>query len=198
MLQRLVDVVLALFVLTAALPVLVVAAVAIVVESGRPVFFVQTRVGRHGRPFRLFKLRSLAREPSDPSNPAGHATRVGRVLRRYAIDELPQLGNVLRGDMSLVGPRPTVPRHVAQYGPYERRRLDVRPGLTGWAQIHGRNALSWPERIDLDVWYVEHRSLGLDLRILARTPGVLWRGTGVYGTEGVNPSFSPSSPSPHE
>jgi len=174
-------------------PLFGLVALCIWLDDGRPLLFTQTRAGRRGTPFRIFKFRTLTREPDDPTRPAAHATRVGAVLRRWALDELPQLWNVLRGEMSLVGPRPTLPEQVEQYGPHERRRLQVRPGLTGWAQIHGRNALSWPERIDLDVWYVRHRRLLLDLWILLRTPITLVQGVGVTGTDGTNPSFSPAS-----
>jgi len=178
--------------LTILAPLLGVVAASIWLDDGRPVLFIQTRIGRHGEPFRVFKFRTLTSGPKDPTRPDDHATRVGGVLRRWALDELPQLWNVLRGEMSLVGPRPTLPEQVEQYGPHERIRLQVRPGLTGWAQIHGRNALSWPERIDLDVWYVRNRSFSLDLRILARTPGVLLSGTGVSGPDGRNPAFRSS------
>jgi lipopolysaccharide/colanic/teichoic acid biosynthesis glycosyltransferase len=161
-------------------------------DAGRPILFTQRRAGRRGRRFRLFKFRTLSTTPDDPSRAAACVTRSGAVLRRWALDELPQLWNVLRGEMSLVGPRPPLPDDLDHYGPRDRLRLAVRPGLTGWAQIHGRNALSWPERIDHDVWYVRNRSVRLDLRILARTPAVLVRGRGVYGPEARNPSF-PSS-----
>lgn len=173
-------------------PVLGLVALWIWLDDGRPLLFTQTRVGCGGASFPLVKFRTLTHAPTDPTRPSAHTTRIGGLLRRWALDELPQLWNVLRGEMSLVGPRPTVPRQVEQYGPYERTRLQVPPGITGWAQIHGRNALSWPERIDLDVWYVRNRSLGLDLQILLRTPLVLIRGTGVYGPGGKNSSFSSS------
>lgn len=181
--------------LVALAPVFGLVALCIWLDDGWPLLFWQTRVGYQGTPFRIVKFRTLAREPDDPTQPAAHTTRVGGLLRRWALDELPQLWNVLRGEMSLVGPRPTLPEQVAQYGAHERLRLQVLPGLTGWAQIHGRNALSWPERIDLDVWYVRHRSLGLDLRILLRTPVVLLHGSGVYGADAQNPSFPPQTPS---
>lgn len=171
------------------LPLLLLVAALIVAESGRPVLFRQTRIGYRGRPFDVIKFRTLHKGAHDPAAPRDRATWVGRALRRWSLDEWPQLWNVVRGEMSLVGPRPTLPDQVAAYGAFERRRLEVRPGLTGWAQIHGRNALSWPERIALDVWYVDHASLGLDLRILARTPGVLLSGRGVYGADDRNPDF---------
>jgi lipopolysaccharide/colanic/teichoic acid biosynthesis glycosyltransferase len=164
-------------------PVLVAAAVAIKLEDGGPVFYRQQRVGLDGEEFELLKLRTM--EVGAETKGAGLAvnegdpriTRIGRMLRRLSLDELPQLWNVLRGDMSLVGPRPTLAYQVERYTPRQRRRLEVKPGLTGWAQIHGRARLPWEERIELDVWYVEHRSPWLDLKILARTPGALFAGT---------------------
>lgn len=194
--KRLLDVVGAFVLLLLLSPLLGGVALAIWATDGRPVFFVQVRAGRGGAPFRLIKFRTLTRGPKDPTRPADHTIPIGEVLRRWAIDELPQLWNVLRGEMSLVGPRPVPLDQVARYGEHERLRLRVRPGLTGWAQVQGRNALSWPERIEHDRWYVQHRSLGTDLRILARTLPVLIRGTGVYGPDGRTPSFS-SSPDLH-
>ncbi|QXD14332.1 sugar transferase [Rhodocaloribacter litoris] len=191
--KRLLDVLGAALLLLLLAPVLVVVAWLIFLEDGSPVLFRQRRIGRHGRPFRLLKFRTLRRKRHDPTRPAEVVTHVGRFLRRWGVDELPQLWNVLRGEMSLVGPRPALPEQVARYGPFERQRLAVRPGLTGWAQIHGRNALPWPERIRLDVWYVTHQNLGLDLRILLRTPGLLLSGRGVYGPAGRNEDFPPST-----
>jgi lipopolysaccharide/colanic/teichoic acid biosynthesis glycosyltransferase len=164
-------------------PLLAAAAVAIKLEDGGPVFYRQRRVGLHGHEFELLKLRTM--EVGAESRGAGWAvnrgdpriTRVGRVLRRLSIDELPQLWNVLRGDMSLIGPRPTLAYQVETYTPRQRRRLEVKPGVTGWAQIHGRAKLPWEERIELDVWYVDHRSPWLDLKILFRTPLALFGGT---------------------
>lgn len=187
--KRLGDVTLAALLLVFCLPMMLFVATLILIESGRPVLFKQTRIGRGGQPFKIIKFRTLRPGLHDPSNPHTQVSRVGRVLRRWGLDELPQLWNVLRREMSIVGPRPTLPDQVAGYGAFERRRLAVRPGLTGWAQIHGRNALSWPERIRLDVWYAEHISFGLDLRILLRTPYVLISGRGLYGTDGRNPDF---------
>jgi len=196
--KRALDVVGASLLLAGLAPVLGLVAACIWLDDGRPLLFTQTRAGCQGEPFRIFKFRTLTHEPDDPARPSAYTTRIGGLLRRWALDELPQLWNVLRGEMSLVGPRPTLPEQVDQYGPYKRTRLQVPPGLTGWAQIHGRNALSWPERIDLDVWYVQNWSLLLDLRILLRTPGILVRGTGVYGPDDTNPSFPSSSRSdPH-
>ena len=190
-LKRLGDLVGAAVLIVLGLPGLLMLAVMIVVESGRPVFFRQARIGRGGVPFEILKFRSLASAPHDPGDPAKHVTRIGRMMRRWGLDELPQLWNILRGEMSLVGPRPMLPEQVEACGAFERQRLAVRPGLTGWAQIHGRNALSWPERIRLDVWYVEHRSLRLDVYILLKTPLVLLTGKGTYGTDGRNPDFPP-------
>jgi lipopolysaccharide/colanic/teichoic acid biosynthesis glycosyltransferase len=162
-------------------PVLALAALAIKLDGGGPIFYRQQRVGRDGRDFELLKLRTMevGAERGGYAVSAGdqRITRVGRVLRRLSLDELPQLWNVLRGDMSLVGPRPTLRYQVDQYTERQRRRLDVKPGVTGWAQVQGRARLPWDERIELDIWYVDHRSPWLDLRILARTPLALFRGT---------------------
>jgi lipopolysaccharide/colanic/teichoic acid biosynthesis glycosyltransferase len=164
-------------------PVLAVAALAIKLEDGGPVLYRQKRVGLHGEDFELLKLRTMVvgaeRMGAGFAVNEGDAriTKVGRVLRRLSVDELPQLANVLRGDMSIVGPRPTLRYQVEQYTERQRRRLDVKPGITGWAQIQGRAALPWADRIELDVWYVEHRSPLVDLKILLRTPLALFRGT---------------------
>ena len=176
-----------LIVLTA--PLLGLAALAIKLESRGPVIYRQRRIGKDGRPFELLKLRTMV--PGAESMGAGiyvlegdpRITRTGRLLRRFSLDELPNLVNVLRGDLAIVGPRPTVQEQVDGYTERQRRRLEVKPGITGWAQINGRTSLPWPERIELDVWYVEHRSLRLDLRILARTARMLARGHGLYSEE---------------
>ena len=181
--NRAADVALAGAGLVVASPLLALSAVAIALEDGRPVLYRQERVGRNEEPFELLKLRTMV--VGAETQGAGYAvdrgdariTRVGRVLRKLSLDELPQLWNVLRGDMSLVGPRPTLAYQVERYTPRQHRRLDVKPGLTGWAQIHGRAALPWDERIELDVWYVEHRSPLVDLKILLRTPFALFSGT---------------------
>jgi lipopolysaccharide/colanic/teichoic acid biosynthesis glycosyltransferase len=169
--------------LVLASPLLALAALAVKLEDGGPVLFRQTRVGLHGVDFELLKLRTMV--VGAEGQGAGYAvdrgdpriTRVGRLLRRTSVDELPQLWNVLRGEMSIIGPRPTLRYQVERYTPRQRRRLDVRPGLTGWAQVAGRATLPWAERIELDVWYVEHRSPLVDLRILLRTPVALLGGT---------------------
>ncbi|MEX1141919.1 MAG: sugar transferase [Thermoleophilaceae bacterium] len=187
--NRALDVLVASAALVATAPLLAACALAIKLDSRGPVLYRQRRVGRDGRPFELFKLRTMVVgaehrgaglyiEDRDP-----RITRVGRILRRFSLDELPNLLNVLRGDLAVVGPRPTVQEQVDRYAPHQRRRLEVRPGITGWAQVNGRTSLSWPERIELDVWYVDHRSLALDLRILARTARLLVTGHGLYSTD---------------
>jgi len=188
--NRLADVALAGIGLVLTGPVLAAAAAAIKLEDGGPVLYRQTRVGKDGRDFEVLKLRSMV--VGAEHRGAGYAvdrgdariTRVGRFVRRTSIDELPQLWNVVRGDMSVVGPRPTLRYQVERYDARQRRRLEVRPGLTGWAQVHGRAALPWADRIELDVWYVEHRSPLLDLKILVRTPLALFGGTYREGTGG--------------
>jgi len=177
------DVVVAGFGLIVTSPLLVLAALAIKLEDRGPVLYRQQRVGKDGADFELLKLRTMVVGAEKIG--AGLAvnrgdsriTRTGRLLRRLSLDELPQLWNILRGDMSVVGPRPTLRHQVDSYTPHQRRRLEVKPGLTGWAQVNGRASLPWDKRIELDVWYVEHRSLWLDLRILARTPFALFHGT---------------------
>jgi lipopolysaccharide/colanic/teichoic acid biosynthesis glycosyltransferase len=169
--------------LALASPALAGAAVAIKLADGGPVFYRQRRVGLNGKEFELLKLRTM--KVGSETRGAGLAvnegdpriTRAGRILRRLSLDELPQLWNVVRGEMSLIGPRPTLAYQVERYTPRQRRRLDVKPGITGWAQIHGRARIPWEDRIELDVWYVEHRSPWLDLKILARTPLALFTGT---------------------
>ena len=164
-------------------PFLAAAAVAIKLEDRGPILYRQTRVGKEGRDFELLKLRTMV--VGAETQGAGFAvdkgdtriTKVGAFLRRTSLDELPQLWNVLRGDMSVIGPRPTLRYQVERYDDRQRRRLEVLPGLTGWAQIHGRATLSWEERIELDVWYVDHRSPLTDLLILLRTPLALFGGT---------------------
>jgi lipopolysaccharide/colanic/teichoic acid biosynthesis glycosyltransferase len=164
-------------------PLLAAAALAIKLEDGGPVLFRQTRVGTDGGDFELLKLRSMSVGAEHTG--AGYAvdrgdpriTRVGRLLRRTSVDELPQLWNVLRGDMSVIGPRPTLRYQVDRYTEHQRRRLEVRPGLTGWAQVQGRATVSWAERIELDVWYVAHRSTRVVLGILLKTPRALFGGT---------------------
>jgi lipopolysaccharide/colanic/teichoic acid biosynthesis glycosyltransferase len=187
--KRAMDIAVAVAGLALGSPVLAVCAVAIKADTRGPVFYRQSRVGLNGRPFRIWKLRTMSVgaeragaglyiEPGDT-----RITRAGRALRRFSLDELPNLFNVLTGEMSVVGPRPTVQEQVDNYTDRQRRRLEVKPGITGWAQVNGRTSLSWPERIELDVWYVDNRSLALDLRILARTVRLLATGRGLYSED---------------
>jgi len=198
--KRTVDVVLGgAMILLSSVP-LALAALAIKLEDGGEVIFRQQRVGRDGKLFRIFKLRTMTVMREAPSGPDrlhrddARITRVGNVLRKVGLDELPQLFNVLSGAMSLVGPRPTLEFQVAQYDDFQRRRLEAKPGITSLAVVSGRNALSWTERIKLDVWYIDHWSLRLDLSILFRT---LWKvlitREGLYATDGFNDGFVPPS-----
>ena len=170
-------------------PLVALLAMAIRLESAGHPIYCQTRAGQDGAPFSIYKLRTMVsgaeftgarlavREGDD------RITRLGSLLRRYSLDELPNLWNVLRGEMSIVGPRPTLQRQVEQYTARQRARLTVKPGITGWAQVNGRASLPWSERIELDLWYVEHRSLSLDLEILARTARMVLSGEGLYKGE---------------
>jgi lipopolysaccharide/colanic/teichoic acid biosynthesis glycosyltransferase len=184
--RRAIDVLVAALALLLTSPLLLVAVAAIRLESSGGAFYRQRRAGKDGEAFDLLKLRTMV----DGAEHIGaglavnandsRITRVGSVLRRTSLDELPNLINVLRGEMSLIGPRPTLPVQVQQYSERQRRRLEVKPGITGWAQVNGRASLPWSERIELDLYYVEHRSLALDLRILARTPALVLGGGGLY------------------
>lgn len=186
MIRRTVDIVLGMLALIVAAPVIAVAMLAIRLESrGHPIYR-QRRVGKDGQEFDLLKLRTmvdgaehvgagLAINENDP-----RVTRVGAFLRRTSLDELPNLLGVVRGELSLIGPRPTIPVQVAQYTERQRGRLAIRPGITGWAQVNGRASLPWSERIELDLYYIEHRSLALDARILWRTVAMVLGGSGLY------------------
>lgn len=163
-------------------PLLAIAIVTIGLTMGRPVLFRQKRRGLGGRIFQLYKLRTMSEERNAAGGllPDGlRLTPMGRWLRRYSIDELPQLVNVLAGDMSLIGPRPLLADYYSRCTPRQRRRYDVKPGITGWAQVNGRNALTWEEKFELDIWYVDHRSLWLDLAIVERTLLALARRQGI-------------------
>ena len=194
-LKRAIDVGISLPLVLVTAPLVGLLALAVRLESAGDPIYRQTRVGKDGMLFEIYKLRTmvhgaeftgagLAIAAGDP-----RITRLGTLLRRYSLDELPNLWNVLRGDMSIVGPRPTLKGQVDQYTDRQRGRLAVKPGITGWAQINGRASLPWPERIELDLWYVEHRSVGLDLRILARTLGLVASGQGIY--KGANGGWQP-------
>jgi len=198
--KRTMDILVSLMLLLVASPVLAVAAVAILISCGRPMIFRQERIGKDGEPFDIWKLRTMVVGAVNEglgvtvARDDARITRVGRLLRGFGIDELPQLFNVLAGSMSLVGPRPTLAYQVAQYSALQRRRLEMKPGITSLAVVSGRNALSWDERIKLDVWYIDHWSLALDWSILLRT---LWKvlvtREGLYGLNGINDSFMDTS-----
>jgi lipopolysaccharide/colanic/teichoic acid biosynthesis glycosyltransferase len=188
-LKRALDLCIALPATVATAPVIGILALAIRLETpGHPIY-TQTRAGKDGARFQIYKLRTMVRGAEFTG--AGLAiqegddriTRLGQFLRRYSLDELPNLWNVVRGEMSIVGPRPTLPVQVEQYTERQRGRLAVKPGLTGWAQVNGRASLPWTERIELDLWYVEHQSLNLDMRIVARTLGMVLSGQGLYKGE---------------
>ena len=186
MTRRVIDIVVSAVALVLTAPLLALAVLAIRLESRGQAIYRQRRAGKDGQAFDVFKLRTMV----DGAEHIGaglavnandsRITRVGAFLRRTSLDELPNLLNVLRGEMSLIGPRPTLPMQVEQYSERQRRRLAVKPGITGWAQVNGRASLPWAERIELDLYYVEHRSLALDLRILARTPAMVLGGSGLY------------------
>lgn len=188
--RRLLDVLLSGVGLVLLAPLGLAIGLAILVTAGRPVLFRQRRSGRGGMEFDILKFRTMCppRWPGEPDSE--RRTVLGTVLRWTSLDELPQLVNILRGDMSVIGPRPTLPEQVRAYSPRQRGRLSVRPGLTGWAQVRGRNSLSWAERIELDLWYIDNRCLRLDLIILLRTVVVLLWPRGVTGIGGVNPEFA--------
>jgi len=176
-------------------PMLCVIAFAILLMSGWPIFFPQTRVGLQGRPFIMLKFRTMVQGAVHyglgvtVSQDDSRITRIGSFLRKWSLDEFPQLFNIVKGEMSFVGPRPTFEYQVANYTSHQRRRLEMKPGVTGWAQVNGRNSLSWPQRIELDVWYVDHFSLTLDSRIVLKTIPVWLMGEGLYGPDGINDSF---------
>jgi len=189
MTRRTIDILVSLGGLVCTAPLIALAALAIRLESPGPVIYRQRRIGRDGVPFDVLKLRTMV----DGAEHIGaglaidrgdaRITRVGAVLRRSSLDELPNLLNVLRGEMSLIGPRPTLPHQVEAYDERQRGRLAIRPGITGWAQVNGRTSLPWAERIELDLHYIEHRSLALDIEILKRTVAVLVAGDGLYRGE---------------
>jgi len=187
--RRAIDIAVSATALVLTAPLVALAMVAIRLETPGDPLYRQRRVGLNGREFEVLKLRTMLagaeHRGAGLAIDSGDAriTRVGHVLRRTSIDELPNLLNVLRGEMSLIGPRPTLPHQVAQYTERQRGRLAIRPGITGWAQVNGRAALPWSERIELDLYYIEHRSWRLDVEILRRTPAMVLGGTGLYKGE---------------
>jgi len=192
-LKRAIDVTVAVTILTVCSPLLACVAMLIRWRLGRPMLFRQQRSGLHGRPFFLYKFRTMtdARQPDGTLKPdAERITALGRFLRNTSIDELPQLWNVLRGEMSLVGPRPLLMEYLDRYTPEESRRHDVKPGITGWAQVSGRNAISWEQKFELDVWYVDHWTLALDWLILLKTALKVLKREGICaGTYATMPEF---------
>jgi len=198
--KRLFDIAVAATALIVLSPVLLLLALLVWFLLGRPVMFCQVRPGRHGQLFRMIKYRTMREAIDDDGTPLSDAerlTRFGRFLRASSLDELPELWNVLKGDMSLVGPRPLLVEYLPLYSDEQARRHDVRPGITGWAQVNGRNAISWEEKFALDVWYVDNRSFWLDLRILALTFAKVLRRSGVSAAgEATMPRFTGSRASP--
>jgi lipopolysaccharide/colanic/teichoic acid biosynthesis glycosyltransferase len=195
-LKRIFDVLGSFFGLIILFPVFLTVAVLIKFDSKGPVFFRQERIGKNGGPFYPFKFRTMGEGAVDKglgitvSKNDDRITRLGKFLRKWGIDEFPQLINVLKGEMSLVGPRPTLRYQTEKYNDFQKKRLLVKPGLAGWAMIHGRNSLSWEERIKYDVWYVENWSLWLDVKIIVKTFYLIFiKQEGVYGKDGVNDSF---------
>ena len=181
-LKRALDFLVALIGLILLSPIMALVALAVRLSMGAPVLFRQVRPGQHGRPFTVYKFRTMreaTRPDGTPLPDAERLTRVGNLLRKTSLDEFPQLWNVLRGEMSLVGPRPLLVAYLSRYTPEQARRHEVPPGITGWAQVQGRNLLSWEEKFALDVWYVDHWSLGLDLRILWATAAAVLQRKGI-------------------
>lgn len=182
MLKRIFDFTFALIVVTLVSPLILLTAIAVAGSMGSPVLFRQLRPGLHGRSFEVLKFRTMAEAvglDGQPLPDEQRLTKLGAFLRRFSLDELPQLFNVLKGDMSLVGPRPLLMEYLPLYNAQQMRRHEVRPGITGWTQVNGRNALSWEDKFALDVWYVDHRSFWLDMKILAMTAGRVFSGSGV-------------------
>jgi lipopolysaccharide/colanic/teichoic acid biosynthesis glycosyltransferase len=196
-LKRIFDIAVSLVGLILLLPLFLVVAVLIKIDSQGSVFFLQERIGKNGKPFYPFKFRTMIEGAVDRglgvtvSKNDERITKVGYFLRKYAIDEFPQLINVLKGEMSLVGPRPTLRYQVEKYNEFEKKRLMAKPGLAGWALIHGRNSLTWEERIKYDIWYVDNWSFWLDLKIIFMTFYLIFiKQEGVYGKDGINDLFN--------
>jgi len=181
--KRILDLVLIFTAIIVLLPILIVAALLVRVQLGSPVLFKQIRPGLHGKPFTIFKFRTMTAAKDADGNlrpDSERLTKVGRFLRGTSLDELPELFNVLKGDMSLVGPRPLLMQYLERYTPVQARRHEVRPGITGWAQINGRNAITWEEKFKLDVWYVDNRTVWLDVKIIFMT---IWK---IIKREGIS------------
>ena len=184
--KRIIDIALSLFILTIISPLLILCAAAVFIESGRPIFYLQERIGKKGKPFVIYKFRTMIQNAEKKGlgyelvEGDERITKTGDFLRRWSIDEFPQLLNVLKGDMSLVGPRPTLGYQVEQYDSFQKRRLDMKPGMTGLATIRGRNLISWNERIEYDVWYIDNHSILLDFKIMWETFSVIFKGSGIY------------------
>jgi len=193
--KELFDRTLSLLVLIILSPIFLIIVVLIKLDTSGPAFFIQMRVGKNGLPFKSIKFRTMIQRATETGlginiqQDDERITRVGKFLRTWSLDELPQIINVLKGDMSIVGPRPTLQYQVALYNDFQRKRLLVKPGITGWAQVNGRNAISWEQRIQLDVWYVENWSLWLDFKIMLKTIKVVIKKEGLYGKDGINDDF---------
>jgi len=193
--KELFDRTLSLLVLIILSPIFLIIVVLIKLDTSGPAFFIQMRVGKNGIPFKSIKFRTMIQRATETGlginiqQDDERITRVGKFLRTWSLDELPQIINVLKGDMSLVGPRPTLAYQVERYTEFQRKRLLVKPGITGWAQVNGRNAISWEERIKFDVWYVENWSLWLDFKIMLKTIKVVIKKEGLYGKDGINDDF---------
>lgn len=198
MIKRLIDILVSASLLMLALPLLLLISTWVLASVGSPVLFRQTRPGRYGEPFQMYKFRTMRDTVDTDGGPLPDEERItdlGRRLRASSLDELPELWNVLKGDMSLVGPRPLLLEYLPLYTPEQARRHDVRPGITGWAQVNGRNALSWDERLAMDVWYVENHNLWLDLKILGSTVGTVLSGRGIsHEGHATMPKFTGAKP----
>jgi len=191
MVKRILDLLLGIIGLILTSPLWLYVIIRIKSEDLGPVFFIQERVGKDGKLFRMYKFRSMVTGAEQKgagvivSAEDKRITKIGRFIRKTSIDELPQLINVLKGEMSIVGPRPTLEYQVKRYNERQRRRLSVKPGITGWAQINGRNTMTWPEKIELDLWYIDHWSIGLDFKIIGKSIWSVLKREGIYSEEGI-------------
>ncbi len=191
MVKRILDLLLGIIGLILTSPLWLYIIIRIKSEDHGPVFFIQERVGKDGKLFRMYKFRSMVMGAEQKgagvfvSAEDKRITKIGRFIRKTSIDELPQLINVLKGEMSIVGPRPTLEYQVKRYNERQRRRLSVKPGITGWAQINGRNTMTWPEKIELDLWYIDHWSIGLDFKIIGKSIWSVLKREGIYSEEGI-------------